>query len=131
MNKIWCEIFLNYFLDFLEIRAILSYQPTTQMLISKTYEVVSYESAENGEAEECGFVFQDEKVTFRELVDLMKGHPNCSSVPFQNTNDWFSSYPEQDYKTGNETTTSIHFSRNNPARMEKYWMKAARVANSK
>jgi len=98
------------------------------MLISQTYEIVTEESASHGEAEESGFIFKDQDLTFRELVELMEEHPECSSSHFQGVNDWFSSYSEQDYRTGAEKTTSIHFSRKNPARLHKYWIKAAKFA---
>ena len=101
------------------------------ILISQTFEIVTQESAEHGDAEERGFNFQDTPHTFRELVELMESHPECSSGgrdyvpgPF----DWFSSYPDTDYRTGAEESTAIHYSRENPPRMAKYWSKAARVA---
>lgn len=98
------------------------------ILINKSFEIITPESAEHGEAEESGMLETDTEMTFRELVDAMREHPQCSSSGAPTERDWFTSYPDQDYRTGAEETTSIHFSRNNPARMAKYWSKAARFA---
>lgn len=99
------------------------------ILISTTYEIVTPESAEHGEAEENGMERENEPVTFRELVDLMREHPQAScSGPVSSEFTWFSSYPEQDCRTGEERSTSLHYSRENPARNAKYWSKAARFA---
>ena len=94
--------------------------------ISKTFEIVTPESAEHGDAESRGFEFKDEPTSFRELVDLMKEHPQGSSSPCSgDVHAWFTSYGETCYKTGEERTTSIHFSRINKPRHAKYWRKAA------
>lgn len=99
--------------------------------VTQTYEIVSHESAEYGDAEEMGFNYNDVEFTFRELVELMKEHPQASSCP--NDGDiwvWFTSYHDTDYRSGNEKSTSIHYSRKNPARNAKYWRLAAKIANA-
>ena len=45
------------------------------ILISRTYNITTEESAEHGEHAEDGFIVEDEPVTFRELVSLMREHP--------------------------------------------------------
>lgn len=100
------------------------------ILINKTFEIVTEESAEGGEIEESGFSAENEPVSFRELVDMLKGefiHASQSPVN-RSTHVWFTSEPEQDYMTGEYRSESIHFSRENPARKAKYWIKAMQCA---
>lgn len=90
--------------------------------ISKTYEIVTEESAEQGDAAERGFVFKDQPCGFRELIDTIKAdgfaYPDSShGVP-----RWLSTEPQQDYKTGEWTTCSLHPSHD--ARSMRYWAKA-------
>jgi hypothetical protein len=42
------------------------------LLVDKTFEIVTNESAENGEVEDAGFSAIGEKYTFRELVLILK-----------------------------------------------------------
>lgn len=100
------------------------------ILISRTFEIVTYQSAQHGDAEERGFLAENEEVTFRELVDLMRGHPEASSSGPVTSRGWFSSYPQQNMQTGAEETTAIHFSRDNSPRLAKYWSKAAAFAQA-
>ena len=95
------------------------------ILISRTFEVVTPESAEDGEAAESGFLVEGEAVTFRELISLMRDHPNPSCYPPSGeAYEWLSSYPETDYRDASERTESLHFDRENPPRLTKYWRKA-------
>lgn len=99
------------------------------ILISRTYEIVTPESAENGDVSESGFLVESESVTFRELVSLMESHPIPSNSHPKGTQwEWLSSYPSQDYRDCSETTESLHYSRENPPRRLKYWRKAMRAA---
>ncbi len=99
------------------------------ILISRTFEVVTPESAEYGDVSESGFLVESESVTFRELVSLMESHPIPSnSHPEGSQWEWLSSHPETDYRDASETTESIHFARENPPRRLKYWRKAMRAA---
>jgi hypothetical protein len=102
------------------------------LLIHKTFEVVTPESAEDGEAADSGFDQKNEPYTFRELVSAMKVHYQPSCWPLRGTEPadhvWFTSGSDTDYVTGAETTTSIHFSRANNPRSAKYWLKAAKYA---
>ena len=92
------------------------------ILISRTFDVITPESAESGES---GFLVESESVTFRELVSLMKSHPNPSCYPARGeAYEWLSSYPETDYRDASERTESLHFGHENPPRLTKYWRKA-------
>lgn len=99
------------------------------ILISRTFDTVTPESAEGGDVADSGFLAESESVTFRELVSLMESHPNPSCHPPRGeAYEWLSSYPETNYRDCSETTESLHFSRENPPRMAKYWRKAMRAA---
>ncbi len=71
----------------------------------------------------------DDTVSFRELVALMQDHqhPSCSH-PRGKIFEWLSTESYQDPYTGEYTECSLHYSRDNPPRMEKYWRAAMRAA---
>ncbi len=100
------------------------------ILISRTFETVTPESAEDGEVAESGFVSISEPVTFRELVSLMRDHPVPSCYPPRGEAfEWLSTYGEESFRDGYEVRTeSLHFDRSNPPRRLKYWRKAMRAA---
>lgn len=82
-----------------------------------TYEIVTPESAENGDAEEHGFVmpgnWRDDmktamkqprdayNITLREAMRLASPHEDCGRW-------WAESYAEPDYRTGAVETRAIH-----------------------
>jgi hypothetical protein len=68
---------------------------------------------------------EDQEVTFRELVSLLRDYrnPSCSRAT-GSTNEWLSAEPEQDYRTGEWTERSLHYRRDNHGRSAKYWRKA-------
>jgi hypothetical protein len=95
------------------------------ILISRTYDIVTPESAESGDVSESGFLSENESVTFKELVSMMRDYcVPSNSRPSGSVNDWLSTYPSQDYLDCSETTESLHYSRQNSPRMAKYWRKA-------
>ena len=78
-------------------------------LVSKTFEVVTQESAEVGDAEERGFVFQDEIMDFDEVVrELRTGGYFYPSSSHLSDLRWISTEAEQDYSDGSYTTYSLH-----------------------
>jgi len=91
-----------------------------RILIHRTYEIVSYESAESGEAEEAGFLSENEEVNLRELIDLMDEHPHASSS-HPGPRDWFTSEADEDYRTGDVRYTSIHLANPDDPRQARYW----------
>ena len=101
------------------------------ILVDITYETITEESAEDGEAAENGFLKQDDEMTFRELIEWMKwGEPSASPAS-GDTWEWV----QQDqgetrawFEQGEREYRAIHFSRNNPARKAKYWAKAMKAA---
>lgn len=97
--------------------------------ISITYEIISPESAEEGEVADTGFVREDDEVTFGDLVRLMRVYRNPSCWPPTGaTYEWLNGNYETDYRTGEERLESLHFERDNAPRAEKYWAKAMRAA---
>lgn len=99
------------------------------ILISKTYERVTEESAENGEAEETGFVFQDEPYSFRDLLDELRNYSHASSYPCRGSRyDWTTTESYMDHISGDYVSYSLHFSHLNNPRAEKYWTKALKLA---
>ena len=94
------------------------------ILINRCFEIVTEESAENGEAAESGFLSQDEPCSFRELVELLRGGDPSSWPRAGATSDWVTQDRGQDYLTGDHETHSIHYSRANHPRTAKYWRKA-------
>lgn len=102
------------------------------ILLSKTYTETTPESSEDGENSDSGFIFENVPHTFRETVAMLREHRNPSHWPLKGAyapGVWFSSgYETEDYTTGTERETAIHFCRENEPRAIKYWILAARVA---
>lgn len=79
-----------------------------------TYSIVTPESAEDGDYAESGF--SAEGVSLREALNACQVWPSnprltCSSSR-PSRGDWFSAEPDLDYRTGEETTYSLHPPRN-------------------
>ena len=95
------------------------------ILIRTTFEVITSDSAEHGEAAECGWV--DEEGTeygFRELVELARSGEVSSSSPAPSA--WLTVYKyDEDYSTGAVENRSYH-----PvsARDARYFAKAMQAA---
>ena len=83
-------------------------------MFSVTYEIVTPESAENGDAEERGFIVQD--ATLREALDAVGNtrtsacggveaiEPNSSHGHF----DWITIYNGMEHETGAQESRSLH-----------------------
>lgn len=95
------------------------------IVIHRTYEIITPESAEHGECEEAGFLSEDEIVGFRELVGLLEEHPYASSSN-PGPRDWFTSGADEDYTTGETRYTSIHLANPDDPRQARYWGLAVR-----
>ena len=97
--------------------------------ISRTYAVISPESAEHGDWEESGFLAEREEVTLRELADLLRGG-NPSQFPSRGgVNEWVSIEGDYDPHTGSETLTMVHYCReqSNP-NAPTIWRRAFKLA---
>lgn len=99
------------------------------IILSQTYEIVTEESAANGEAADSGYDWEDAPHTFRETVELIisEGFTNqqCShGVP-----RWLTTEVIQDrafFEDGEHRTLSLH--PGDDARSQRYWEKACRAA---
>lgn len=91
------------------------------LMLSKTYQVATYESAEDGDYAEDGFEFENEPFSFRELLQALDDYAEPSDSRI-GPRTWVSTYPEIDYRTGAETTYNLHFV--GPESKRKYWVKA-------
>ncbi|ASD51892.1 hypothetical protein JT318_gp07 [Pseudomonas phage PspYZU01] len=94
--------------------------------LSQTYEIVTEESAQAGEAAEQGYNWQDAPHGFRETVELIRDggyiHPSDShGVP-----RWLTTEADTDRETGDSETLSLHPGQD--ARSQRYWEKACRAA---
>ena len=81
--------------------------------VGKTYEIITPESAEHGDAEERGWVFDATPMTLRELIreieELGGVEPDSSPVPRKGTRlTLYESDPDTDYQTGAETREALH-----------------------
>lgn len=101
------------------------------ILINKTMETITEESAENGEASEQWMDYENLEFSFRDLVDELRGL-EPSQFPITNPETvWFTSYGEMDYITGEYENYSLHYSRDNPKNNLKYWTAAIKAAGFK
>lgn len=76
--------------------------------VSKTFDLVTPESAEDGESAESGFVFEDYRMTMRETLRAIR---DAGGGHLQRTYDGLTLYvydAEVDYRTGDSTTYALH-----------------------
>lgn len=101
------------------------------IIISRTYAETTPESAEIGDFSKKGFIAKKEKVTFSQLVALMKDHTHPSQCPNDgNINVWYSSsWHTTDYNKGTQREESLHFHRQNTSNASKYWKLARKYAD--
>jgi hypothetical protein len=102
------------------------------IIINRTFCETTPESSEHGYFSKKGFISRRQKVTFRELVNLMKEHDKPSESPnnYNSLHTWYSTpFYTSDYGKGIEREESIHFHRNNTPNAAKYWFLAAKIAN--
>lgn len=90
--------------------------------ISKTYEIVTEESAERGDFEETGFVFKGQPYGFRELIETIESDGFCHSDSSHGVPRWLYTESEVNYRTGEHTTYALHPARDKQSM--RYWDKA-------
>ena len=81
-------------------------------MFSITYEIITPESAENGDCEETGF--EAENLTLREAFDMLRWiGGNCEpSDSGLSPYSWLSFYCEPDFRTGETKNYALHWPRN-------------------
>ena len=99
--------------------------------LSQTFEIVTPESAEQGDIAESGFDWENAPHTFRETVELIQRegftYPSCS----HGTPGWLTTDVIQDrafFEDGESRTLSLHPGED--ARSQRYWAKACRAAGA-
>ncbi len=111
------------------LRALQVQREKAGILVSKTFQVVTNESAREGDFAKSGFEYQDKRFTFRELIDEIAGCIEASTGREQdwNSSTWVSTESQiENYSTDESISYSFHFSRKNPSRKAKYWIAALR-----
>ena len=95
---------------------------------SETFEIITPESAADGDVAERGFNVESDEATFSELVDMLEGtQPSCSPLPAEPSKYiWFTAYGEADFRTGEVENRSFHAADQRAAR---YMLKAWKYAN--
>ena len=77
--------------------------------LSMTYEIITPESAENGEAEEIGFVFEGEECTAKELAHYIERYGFTEPSESSGVPRWLTSEKyREDYRTWEVENRSIH-----------------------
>ena len=102
-------------------------------MINVTFIETVYPAPEDDEEDYCpdGALgrIEVEALTFRELVRAMRDYPFVSCSPaIGATYEWLHSESEQDYRTGDYTERSMHYSRDNPENKKRYWRLAMKAA---
>ena len=102
-------------------------------MLTVTFVEAVYPSPENDEEDYCPDAepvrFDVERLTFRELVRAMREYSFISCSPAVGaTYEWLHSELEQDYRTGDYTERSMHYSRDNPEHKARYWRLAMKAA---
>lgn len=81
--------------------------------VNITYEVISPESASNGDFHETGFQVRD--LQFNDRNEALEYFNDKYGYYYDNGNDSYNSAdPETDLDTGHETTYTIHFNSTRP-----------------
>lgn len=100
------------------------------IILSQSYEIVTEESAAQGDAAERGFDWEDCPHTLRETVELIKSEGfTIRSDTGPGAPRWLSTEVIQDcafYEDGEHRTLSLHPGAD--ARSQRYWEKACRAA---
>lgn len=103
--------------------------------LSKTYEVITPESAEQGNVAARGFRWEGREFGFRDLVRALKYDGFCE-VSFHPATyaeclrhaPWVTDSGDTDYRTGAETRENLHLDDDRNPRARRYWAKALLAA---
>lgn len=100
------------------------------IILSQTYEIVTEESADNGDIAESGFDWENVGHTFRETVELIESggfiHPSEYPCYYPNAPRCITTEPDINYTTGEHESKSLHCA-DDPT-SKRYWAKACLVA---
>jgi len=95
------------------------------ILVTRCYEEVTPESAEDGDFSDTGVVYENEPFSFRDLVsEIRKG-----GFYREGSTEWLTTSHEVTcYRTLTSRAETLHFSRDNPERALKYFNLAVKAA---
>jgi hypothetical protein len=81
-----------------------------EFTVSKTYEIITEESAAEGDADDLGYVYEDRTMDLR---DLLRELEDCTELSDSHCGDrtWATSYGSMDMFDGSYTNESIHIHR--------------------
>ena len=99
------------------------------ILINVDYTNWTPDDSDEGGTNDNGCLYQDEPISFRTLVELMRGYDSASSYP-ADENSWLSALTT-DFKSEVETVHNLYFSSMNKKRYKKYWMMALKATGFK
>lgn len=94
------------------------------ILINRSFEIVTDESAAHGEAAESGLLASNESVGFRELVSLLQDGEPSDWPALGDTGSWVTHDQGETrayFELGERESRSIHYSRDNPPHNARYW----------
>lgn len=103
------------------------------ILLDRCFAETTPESCEDGDFSRTGMIEKDQPYSFRELVDMMKQHPDGSRWPDDMDIDtcYSTGFYIADYSTCTSREETIHFSQANTPNAEKYWKRARILASFK
>lgn len=91
------------------------------LLLSETFEIVTDESARHNDAADRGFIREDEPVTVKDAIGALRECCEPSSSPIRPETvtgyEWASTEAQQDYRTGEYESRSIHVKRADGTRL--------------
>jgi hypothetical protein len=76
-------------------------------MVSKTYSVVTHESAETGSESDSGFEFKSVKM---DLQDVLGELEELGAIDYFDGSSAYGADPDIDYETGEHTTYALHIS---------------------
>lgn len=94
--------------------------------LSKTFEIVTPESAEAGDFAATGFVWEDVEHGFRETVEIIRNDGFTHGSDSHGVPRWLNTESQQDCETGDYESFGLHPGRD--AQSLRYWAKACRAA---
>jgi hypothetical protein len=101
------------------------------ILIHRTFEIVTPESAEHGDAAERGFIVESVPYGFRELVQALKGGEPSAWPARGDVSEWVTfdqGETREWFEHGEREFQSIHYARENAPRAARYWRLAFKAA---
>jgi hypothetical protein len=94
-------------------------------LISRTFDVVTPESAQEGDIADSGFIFKDRPATLRECLDEVK---TLGGIDYHDGENFYPCDSSVDYCTGESTREFVHIRALTPS-AGRAWNRALAIVN--